>query len=78
MAQVAMAWVLHNPVVDAPIVGATKPHRLTDAVVALDLELTDEEIARWSSRTRPGSPPTSDQRSTNVARSAAPSLRPPR
>jgi aryl-alcohol dehydrogenase-like predicted oxidoreductase len=43
MAQVAMAWVLKNPVVDAPIVGATKPHHLTDAVAALDLELTDEE-----------------------------------
>ena len=44
MAQVAMAWVLSNPVVNAPIVGATKPHHLTDAVAALDLELTDDEI----------------------------------
>ena len=44
MAQVALAWVLHNPVVDAPIVGPTKPHHLTDAVAALDLELTDDEI----------------------------------
>ena len=34
-----------NPVVDAPIVGATKPHHLTDAVAALDLKLTDDEIA---------------------------------
>ena len=41
MASVALAWVLRNPVVDAPIVGATKPHHLTDAVAALDLELTD-------------------------------------
>ena len=45
MAQVALAWVLRNPVVDAPIVGATKTHHLTDAVDALDLELTDEEVA---------------------------------
>jgi aryl-alcohol dehydrogenase-like predicted oxidoreductase len=45
MAQVAMAWVLHNPVVDAPIVGATKPHHLTDAVAALDLELIEDEIS---------------------------------
>jgi 1-deoxyxylulose-5-phosphate synthase len=44
MAQVAMAWVLKNPVVDAPIVGATKPQHLTDAVAALDLELTAEEV----------------------------------
>jgi 1-deoxyxylulose-5-phosphate synthase len=45
MAQVAMAWVLRNPVVSAPIVGATKPHHLTDAVAALDIELTDDEVA---------------------------------
>jgi aryl-alcohol dehydrogenase-like predicted oxidoreductase len=45
MAQVALAWVLRNPVVSAPIVGATKAHHLSDAVAALDLELTDAEIA---------------------------------
>ncbi|MBV1853842.1 aldo/keto reductase [Catellatospora tritici] len=43
MAQVALAWVLRNPVVTAPIVGPTKPHHLTDAVAALDLKLTDDE-----------------------------------
>ena len=45
MAQVALAWVLRNPAVTAPIVGATKPHHLADAVAALDLRLTDEEVA---------------------------------
>ncbi|MCL8025050.1 aldo/keto reductase [Nocardioides bruguierae] len=45
MAQVALAWVLRNPVVDAPIVGATKPHHLTDAVAALDIDLSDDEVA---------------------------------
>ena len=45
MAQVALAWVLKNPVVSAPIVGPTKPLHLADAVAALDIELTAEEIA---------------------------------
>jgi aryl-alcohol dehydrogenase-like predicted oxidoreductase len=44
-AQVALAWVLRNPVVVAPIVGATKPHHLEDAVRALSVRLTDEEAA---------------------------------
>jgi len=44
MAQVALAWVLHNPVVAAPIVGATKPQHLADAVAALDVRLTDDEV----------------------------------
>lgn len=43
MAQVALAWVLRNPVVDAPIVGATKPQHLADAVGALDVRLTEDE-----------------------------------
>jgi aryl-alcohol dehydrogenase-like predicted oxidoreductase len=44
MAQVSLAWVLRNPVVDAPIVGATKTHHLADAAAALDIELTDAEV----------------------------------
>lgn len=45
MAQVALAWVLRNPVVTAPIVGATKSHHLADAAAALDITLTEEECA---------------------------------
>jgi aryl-alcohol dehydrogenase-like predicted oxidoreductase len=45
-AQVALAWVLSKPVVTAPIVGVTKEHHLDDAVAAVDLALTPEEIAR--------------------------------
>jgi aryl-alcohol dehydrogenase-like predicted oxidoreductase len=45
MAQVALAWVLRHPTVSAPIVGATKPHHLPEAVAALDLKLTDDEAA---------------------------------
>jgi aryl-alcohol dehydrogenase-like predicted oxidoreductase len=44
-AQVALAWVLAKPEVSAPIVGASKPGHLDDAVAALDLELSEEEIA---------------------------------
>ena len=45
MAQVALAWVLNNPAVSAAIVGATKPHHLSEAVAALDVNLTDDENA---------------------------------
>jgi aryl-alcohol dehydrogenase-like predicted oxidoreductase len=44
-AQVALAWLLHKPGVTAPIVGATKPHHLTDAVAALKVELTAADVA---------------------------------
>jgi aryl-alcohol dehydrogenase-like predicted oxidoreductase len=43
-AQVALAWVAANPVVTAPIVGATKPHHLTDAVAAVSLSLDDQDV----------------------------------
>ena len=43
MATIALAWVLANPVVTAPIVGASKPEQLDDAVAALDIELTADE-----------------------------------
>lgn len=45
-AQVALAWVLQKPGVAAPIVGASKPQHLDDAVAALDLALTEDEIAK--------------------------------
>jgi aryl-alcohol dehydrogenase-like predicted oxidoreductase len=45
MAQVALAWVLRNPAVSSPIVGATKQHHLCDAAAALDLRLNDDEVA---------------------------------
>jgi 1-deoxyxylulose-5-phosphate synthase len=46
MAQVALAWMLSRPAITAPIVGATKPHHLEDAVAAVDLDLSEKEIAR--------------------------------
>ncbi|UZJ62550.1 aldo/keto reductase [Pseudomonas sp. KU26590] len=46
MAQVALAWVLAQRGVSAPIVGASKPHHLDDAIAALDLVLSDDEVKR--------------------------------
>ena len=43
-AQVALAWLLSKPTVTAPIVGATKPHHLEDAVAALSLRLAPQEV----------------------------------
>jgi len=45
-AQVGLAWVLQKPEVAAPIVGVGKDYHLTDAVAALDVDLTQDEIAR--------------------------------
>ena len=56
MAQVALAWVLRNPVVSAPIVGATKPHHLADAAAALSVQLTDEEVAALEEHYTPRKP----------------------
>jgi aryl-alcohol dehydrogenase-like predicted oxidoreductase len=44
-AQVALAWQFTKPFVTAPIVGATKPHHLEDALAALVLKLSSQEIA---------------------------------
>jgi aryl-alcohol dehydrogenase-like predicted oxidoreductase len=43
-AQVALAWMLVNPAVTAPIVGASKPNHLDDAVAAVSIHLTPDEI----------------------------------
>jgi aryl-alcohol dehydrogenase (NADP+) len=46
MAQVATAWMLSKPGITAPIIGATKPHHVDDAVAAVELTLSADEIAR--------------------------------
>ncbi len=45
-AQVALAWLMHKPGVTAPIVGATKQHHIEDAIAAVDVDLSDDEMAR--------------------------------
>src|SRR5277367_1712131 len=52
-AQVALAWLLHKPGVSAPIVGATKPEHLSDALAAEQLALSAEEISRLEEPYRP-------------------------
>lgn len=56
MATVAMAWVLKNPVVAAPIIGATKEKHLTDAAAALELTLSDDDAAALESPYAPREP----------------------
>lgn len=53
MAQVALAWMYSKPIVNSPIIGATKPHHLDDALAALSVQLTAEEIARLEEPYRP-------------------------
>ncbi|MEV5333182.1 aldo/keto reductase [Streptomyces werraensis] len=45
-AQVALAWLLHQDTVTAPVVGAAKPSHIEDAVAAVDLTLTDKELEK--------------------------------
>jgi aryl-alcohol dehydrogenase (NADP+) len=45
-AQVALAWMLQKPFVTSPIIGATKPHHLDDAIAAVDLQLAPEDISQ--------------------------------
>lgn len=52
-AQVALAWVASRPGITAPIVGATKPHHLDDAIASLALTLDDDEVRTLEAGYRP-------------------------
>lgn len=54
-AQIALAWLLHKPGVASPIVGASKVHHLEEAVAALTIQLTPEEISRLEKPYQPHS-----------------------
>lgn len=56
MAHVALAWLLSKPIVSAALVGATKPHHLADAVAALDVQLTEDEVAAMEAPYSPQAP----------------------
>jgi len=51
--QIAIAWQLTKPYVTAPIIGATKPHHIPDAVAALQVTLSREEVARLEAPYQP-------------------------
>ena len=53
MAQVALAWMFSKPVVTAPIIGATKPNHLEDAIAALSVRLAPDEIQQLEGPYRP-------------------------
>jgi aryl-alcohol dehydrogenase-like predicted oxidoreductase len=52
-AQIALAWLLHQPAVTAPIIGASKAGQIDDAVAAVELKLSDEELAALAAPYRP-------------------------
>ncbi|MFE4970190.1 aldo/keto reductase [Streptomyces sp. NPDC056660] len=52
-AQIALAWLLTRPAVSAPIIGATKPHHIDDAIAALDVTLSEHDVHRLHAPYRP-------------------------
>jgi aryl-alcohol dehydrogenase-like predicted oxidoreductase len=54
---IALAWLLRNPAITAPVVGTTKPHHLEDGIAALSVKLSDEEVGRLEELYQPH-PPT--------------------
>jgi 1-deoxyxylulose-5-phosphate synthase len=52
MAQMAVAWVLENPVVTAPIIGASRPDQLDDALAAVDKRFGHDLKSRLDDLTR--------------------------
>lgn len=52
-AQIALAWLLHKPGITAPIIGATKMYQLEEAVAAVDISLSTEEIERIEAPYKP-------------------------
>jgi len=52
-ARIALAWLLGKPAVTAPIVGATRPRHLEDAIAAVEVALSEDEVARLEAPYRP-------------------------
>ena len=54
--QVALAWVLANKTVTSPIIGASKPHHLEDAVKAMSVKLSEADLKRLQDPYKPHPP----------------------
>jgi 1-deoxyxylulose-5-phosphate synthase len=52
-AQIALSWLLGRPGVTAPIIGATRPRHLADAIAAVGASLSEEEVATLQAPYRP-------------------------
>ena len=52
-AQVALAWLLHQPGVTSPIIGASKMYQLEEAVTALSIQLSKEDCTYLEERYQP-------------------------
>jgi aryl-alcohol dehydrogenase-like predicted oxidoreductase len=53
MAQVALSWMYGKPYITSPIIGATKPHHLDDAIASVELQLSEDEVKRLEEPYRP-------------------------
>ena len=53
LSQIALAWILSKPHVDAPIIGATKMEHLDQAIAALDINLSEDEIKQLEEPYKP-------------------------
>jgi len=51
--QIALAWILSKPHINAPIIGATKMDHLEQAIAALDIKLTEDEVKRLEAPYKP-------------------------
>jgi aryl-alcohol dehydrogenase-like predicted oxidoreductase len=52
-AQVALAWLLSKPEITAPIIGVSKPHHLDEAIAALSVQLSEDEIKKLEEPYKP-------------------------
>jgi aryl-alcohol dehydrogenase-like predicted oxidoreductase len=70
-AQIGLAWLRHNPVVAAPLVGAGKPSHIDDAVASLEIDLSDDEVAQLEAPYTPRQDPQGDYTNAGILAASA-------